>query len=126
VADHILEAFGAADPDPEQPPGPAWDMPVFVPAHPRYVRAEGPPVFAVELLEWAGTTPVPVAFSSLERLVTALGEAQPWMAVAVGPFSTAMVAAGLPKVRLDPAVPPGVATWRREDLEEYARKVTGA
>ncbi|WP_269853454.1 hypothetical protein [Streptomyces sp. RPT161] len=102
---------------------PAYHTVVFIPAHPRYPDGEGQPRIAVELLEHSGTTPVPVAFTSLEKLVEALGPAQLWIASSIGPFAEAMRDAGLPKVRLDPAVTPGTVTWRAEELEAYARKV---
>ncbi|AEW95821.1 MULTISPECIES: SAV_915 family protein [Streptomycetaceae] len=101
---------------------PAYHTPVFVPAHPRY-PADGAPRIAVELLEHAGTTPVPVAFTTLRKLVDALGPAQPWVACSIGPFTEAVRDAGLPKVRLDPSVAPGIRTWRTEDLRAYAQEV---
>ncbi|WP_041983781.1 SAV_915 family protein [Streptomyces sp. AcH 505] len=45
--------------------------------------------------------PVPVAFTSLSGLVEALGPAQPWIAVSLGPFAETMRDARLPQVRLD-------------------------
>lgn len=123
MGDHILDALGGDPPSGPKPGVPPYATPVFVPAHPRYPGRGLPPVLAVELLEWAGTTPVPVAFTSLELLVAALGPAQPWVAASLGPFAEAMRAAGLPSVRLDPRTPPEAARWRPADLETYARRV---
>lgn len=104
---------------------PPYATPVFVPAHPRYPGGDRPALVAVELLALGGTTPVPVAFTTLERLVAALGPAQPWIAVSLGSFAEGMAASGLAAVRLDPRVAEDAASWRAEDLETYARKLAG-
>jgi hypothetical protein len=123
VADHILEAFGGTAPTGPKAGVPPYTTPVFVPAHPRYPGGGRPAVRAVELLELPGSAPVPVAFSTLEGLVAALGPAQPWIAVSLGPYAEGMATCGLPAVRLDPNVAEGAGRWRAEDLETYARKV---
>jgi hypothetical protein len=123
VADRILDALGGVAPTGPKQDVPPYATPVFVPAHPRYPGGGRPAVIALELLALNGTTPVPVAFTTLERLVAALGPAQPWIAVSLGPFAEGMAASGLPAVRLDPKTAEGAASWRAEDLEDYARKV---
>ncbi|MCF3963077.1 SAV_915 family protein [Streptomyces fuscigenes] len=94
---------------------PPYGTTVFAPAHPRPGH-DGPPVVDFELLACAAGPPVPVAFTTLAALVEALGDAQPWIAVGLGRYAEAMREAGLPAVRLDPAVTGGARTWRPQDL----------
>ncbi|MFE7116720.1 SAV_915 family protein [Streptomyces sp. NPDC057654] len=101
---------------------PAYSTPVFVPAHPRYPD-EGPPRIAFELLRHPAGPAVPVAFTSLHKLVDALGPAQPWIASSIGPFVEAMREANLPKVHLDPVIAPGHRNWQLESIEAYAREL---
>ncbi|MEV5509517.1 SAV_915 family protein [Streptomyces orinoci] len=81
-------------------------------------------MIAFELLQHPSGPAVPVAFTTLEKLVAALGPAQPWLASSIGPFTEAMRDAGLPMVHLDPVIEPGHHNWTPQDLEEYARKVS--
>jgi hypothetical protein len=94
---------------------PPYGTTVFAPAHPRYPQG-GRPVVDFELLAHTAGRPVPVAFTTLDLLVAALGDAQPWIAVALGPYAEAMRDAGLPSVRLDPAVDGTARGWRPQDL----------
>ncbi|MFI6052373.1 SAV_915 family protein [Streptomyces violascens] len=96
---------------------PPYHTPVFIPAHPRYPGGGAAPHVDYELFKGPSGPPVPVAFTSLRGLVEALGQAQPWVAVSLGPFAEAMQRARLPKVRLDPVVGPDGSRWRAEDLE---------
>ncbi|MEV0279103.1 SAV_915 family protein [Streptomyces sp. NPDC050610] len=121
VASRILDYFAVEPPTAAQQGVPAYSTPVFVPAHPRYPEGGGKPDIAVELLRHAAGAAVPVAFSTLDKLVEALGPAQPWISVSIGSFAEAMRDAKLAKVRLDPAIPSGTVHWRPEDLETYAR-----
>ncbi|MGQ4512689.1 SAV_915 family protein [Streptomyces sp. DW26H14] len=94
---------------------PPYSTPVFVPAHPRYPR-DGEPMVVVEFMAHPSGGPVPVAFTSPERLAAALGAAQPWMEFGLGHFVTAMRDARFPAVRLDPVMEQGAGKWRAEDL----------
>lgn len=84
-----------ADNRPGSKPGiPAYHTPVFVPAHPRSVvktGAEGRlarvPFIVYELFAHPTHGTVAFAFTTLEKLVEALGEAQPWVATSIGPLS---------------------------------------
>ncbi|OAR22436.1 hypothetical protein A8W25_22580 [Streptomyces sp. ERV7] len=106
---------------------PPYHTPVFVPAHPRYPAGGAAPRVGFELLLPPSGPPVPVAFSSVAKLVEALGPMQPWIALSIGPFAEAMREARLPKVRLDPEVAPGGRRWRPEDLERtYGESGAGA
>ncbi|WHM36215.1 SAV_915 family protein [Streptomyces sp. BPTC-684] len=110
-----------------QPGVPPYHTPVFVPAHPRYPAGGAAPRVDFELLGPASGPPVPVAFSTVAKLVDALGPTQPWIAVSIGPFAEAMREARLPKVRLDPEVAPGGRRWQPEDPERtYGESGAGA
>lgn len=89
---------------------PPYDTPVFVPAHPRYVPGAEPTV-VIEFMSHPAGPPVPVAFSTQDRLVAALGEAQPWMTLELGAYATAMRRVRLPAVRLDPVMEAGARKW---------------
>lgn len=104
---------------------------MFVPAHPRHVDTtydDGRPVrvpfIAYELFahpaDVAGT--VAFAFTTLEKLVAALGEAQPWVATSLGPLAEGVGERGV-TVLLDPRVAPGPPNWQLADLAAYAREV---
>jgi hypothetical protein len=121
----------ATDGRPGPKPGvPPYHTPVFVPAHPRYVDAtyaDGRPVrvpfIAYELFEHPtdGTGTVAFAFTTLERLVDALGDAQPWVATSIGPLAEAM-GEQRATVLLDPRVAPGRHNWEPADLAAYAQE----
>ncbi|MGP9018216.1 SAV_915 family protein [Streptomyces sp. BR1] len=123
----ILGIVGVDAAKSAQPGVPPYHTPVFVPAHPRYPADGSAPRVDFELLRPAAGPPVPVAFSTLPKLVDALGPMQPWIAVSIGPFAEAMRDARLPKLRLDPQVAPGGPRWRSEDLERtYGEGEAGA
>jgi hypothetical protein len=104
---------------------------VFVPAHPRYVdttdadgRPARVPFIAYELFAHPTdeTQPLAFAFTSLEKLVAALGEAQPWVATSIGPLAEAVDEQG-GTVLLDPRLAPGPLNWQPADLAAYAQEV---
>ncbi|MDX3803496.1 hypothetical protein PV723_33115 [Streptomyces sp. AK04-3B] len=70
----------------------------------------------------AGADTVAFAFTTRDRLVAALGEAQPWVATSIGPLAEA-VGAHDATVLLDPRVAPGKHNWQPDDLAAYAREV---
>ncbi|MFI6467556.1 SAV_915 family protein [Streptomyces sp. NPDC050528] len=122
----------AADGRPGPRPGvPSYETPVFVPAHPRHVDTtydDGRPVrvpfIAYELFEHPAdlTRTVAFAFTTLEKLVDALGDAQPWVATSIGPLAEGMGEQGA-TVLLDPRLAPGQRNWQPADLAAYAREV---
>ena len=77
-----------------------------------------------EVRELADGTPVLPVYSSTERLVEALGPAQPWAAFPVETALEMMARAGVSMVVLDPQIAPGAARWRPEDLAEMAESIT--
>ncbi|OIJ97653.1 hypothetical protein BIV25_15145 [Streptomyces sp. MUSC 14] len=121
----------ATDDRPGPRPGiPDYHTPVFVPAHPRSVVGTGRegrpsrvPFVVFELFDHPGHGTVAFAFTTLEKLVDALGEAQPWAATSLGPLAEAVRQQEV-TVLLDPRVAPGEPNWRPEDLAAYAREVS--
>ena len=121
-------------PTADRPPGPKPDIPpyhtpVFVPAHPRYVdttdgdgRPTLVPFVTYELFEHPTDGTVAFAFTTLEKLVAALGEAQPWIAASIGPLAEGVLEHGV-QVCLDPRVAPGHHNWQPDDLAAYAQEV---
>ncbi|MET7483034.1 SAV_915 family protein [Streptomyces sp. NPDC005538] len=121
-------------PEPDGRPGPRPGVPpyetaVFVPAHPRSIEAvngDGRPVrmpFVVyELFEHPAAHSAAFAFSTVDKLVAAFGEAQPWVLTSIGPLAEAMGERGATVV-LDPKVAPGRPNWRPADLAALAREV---
>ncbi|WP_328308925.1 hypothetical protein OG432_07325 [Streptomyces sp. NBC_00442] len=113
----LLDLVGDVPAQGAQQGVPPYHTPVFIPAHPRYPGGGAAPCVDYELLARPSGPPVPVAFTSLHGLVDALGPAQPWVAVSLGPFTETMRQSKLPRVWLDPVVAPGGRRWRAEDLE---------
>ncbi|MFB7507384.1 SAV_915 family protein [Streptomyces broussonetiae] len=120
----------ATDDRPGPKPGvPAHHTPVFVPAHPRSVAgtgADGRPtrlVFVVfELFDHPSHGTVALAFTTPEKLVEALGEAQPWVATSLGPLAEGVREQDVTVV-LDPCAAPAQPTWQPEDLAAFAQEV---
>ncbi|MFJ1812569.1 MULTISPECIES: SAV_915 family protein [unclassified Streptomyces] len=119
-----------APPEPSGPrPGvPAYHTPVFVPAHPRHVAIPDPsgaptliPLITYELFEHPADGTVALAFTALDGLVAALGEAQPWVATSLGPLAEGVGEQGV-TVHVDPCIAPGPDNWQPADLAAYARE----
>ncbi|WP_326774348.1 SAV_915 family protein [Streptomyces sp. NBC_01445] len=117
----------AAGPKPDVP---AYHTAVYVPAHPRYAdiadadgRPARVPFIAYELFAHPSDGNVALAFTTLEKLVSALGPAQPWIAASIGPLAEGMREHGA-RVRLDPEVAPGHHNWQQADLAAYAREMS--
>lgn len=68
----------------------------------------------------AGRAVLPV-FSSVPRLVAALGQAQPWLAMPLQRVRQLAAAAGADAVHLDPVIRPDAPRWRQEDLQALER-----
>jgi hypothetical protein len=100
----------------------APDTRLFIPAHPRYpADPAGTPGLGFEFLTDPATrSPVPVAFTTLDALVAALGESQPWIALPAGPFAELMRRNGFGRVKVDPVIEPGGGpNWTPETLRAY-------
>jgi SseB protein N-terminal domain len=86
---------------------------VIVPAHP----AEGRPEVLFETrTDLAGRDVLP-AFSSVQRLVEAFGEDQPWLALKLHTARELAVTSGLADIVIDPVVPRDAWRWNDQDLE---------
>ncbi|MFE7116722.1 SAV_915 family protein [Streptomyces sp. NPDC057654] len=107
-------------PERRKPPV-APDGRLFVPAHPRYPSdPEVRPGIGFELLRLPGGDLMPVAFTELDLLVRALGEAQPWVAVRAGWYAELMRSSGLGRLHIDPEVAPEARSWTPDAVRTYA------
>jgi hypothetical protein len=98
------------------PPGPSPATIVIAPAHPALEDGERDIVF--ELRESAGDVTVLPVFTSVPRLVDALGHAQPWVALPLHKLRQLAAASGVRTVVLDPDVQPGAWRWGYDDLDQ--------
>jgi len=62
-------------------------------------------------------------FTTIERLVAALGPRQPWVALPLANVRRIMGAAGVDRIALDPAGEPGARQWQDSDLEALERRL---
>nr|WP_253268007.1 SAV_915 family protein [Streptomyces asoensis] len=128
-----VEADAAVEPEPPVRPGPrpgvpAYHATVFVPAHPRHTPTTDPtgapaliPLITYELFEHPTDGTVALAFTALDGLVAALGEAQPWAATSLGPLAEVVGELGV-TVHVDPWIAPGRHNWQPADLAAFARE----
>jgi SseB protein N-terminal domain len=68
-----------------------------------------------------GRLALPV-FTTVERLVTALGPEQPWVALPLPNIQHIVGAAGVPRIVVDPGAERGAWRWQVSDIEELARR----
>ncbi|MGW3177475.1 SAV_915 family protein [Streptomyces sp. NPDC001153] len=80
------------------------------------------PFIVYELFSRPSHGTVAVAFTTLEKLVEALGESQPWVATSIGPLSEGVREQGV-DVLLDPRIVPGHPNWQPDDLAAYVQEV---
>ncbi len=88
---------------------------VIAPAHP--APRDGHPDLVFELREGADAMAVLPVFSSVRRLVLALGQAQPWVALPLLRVRELAAAGGVSTVVVDPEVASGAWRWGYRDLE---------
>ena len=103
------------NPDVAGPGYPDDGVIVIAPAHPAIEHDERDIVF--ELRKSPGGAPVLPVFSSVPRLVEALGHAQPWVALPLCTVRELAGARGVHTVLLDPDVQPGAWRWDYDDLD---------
>ncbi|WP_405627160.1 hypothetical protein OG933_12955 [Streptomyces sp. NBC_00016] len=132
-ADTAVEVESSAPSAPPAPSGPrpgvpAYHATVFVPAHPRHTPTTDPtgapaliPFITYELFEHPTDGTVALAFTTLDGLVAALGEAQPWVATSLGPLAEGVGELGV-TVHVDPWIAPGRHNWQPADLAAFARE----
>jgi SseB protein N-terminal domain len=92
---------------------------VYAPAHPDPRRGRQALEFEIRQLA-DGVRALPV-FSTRERLVEALGPAQPWALLPLRAARALMAAAGIPSVVLDPEFTVEAWRWDEQDLVELGR-----
>ena len=81
---------------------------------------DGDVIFEVRELS-GGYRAMPV-FSTVSRLVAALGSDQPWVALPLRNIQAIMGGAGVPTVVIDPQAEPGAWRWRASDLQALGRR----
>ncbi len=106
---------------PGQPPFPEL---VFVPARPEASGGGREVAYEVRTLA-DGTVALP-AFSTVARLVAALGHYQPWACVSLRTVQAAMGKAGVPTVVVDPAVDPSAWRWQERSLRAFTEGEVGS
>jgi hypothetical protein len=80
------------------------------------------PFVVYELFEHPAGRTAAFAFTTVEKLVEAFGEAQPWVLTSIGPLAEALGERGATVV-LDPRVAQERHNWQPADLAAYAREV---
>lgn len=96
---------------PDQAPVPEL---VFVPARPQVSRGSRDVAYETRTLA-DGTVALPV-YSTVTKLVAALGHYQPWMCLPLRTVQADMGKAGVHRVVLDPAVDTSAWRWREGGL----------
>jgi hypothetical protein len=91
---------------------------VFVPARPRVTGGSRELTYEVRTMA-DGTMVLPV-FSTVTKLVAALGPYQPWACVPLQAVQADMARSGVPQVALDPVVDLSAWRWRQDGLRAFA------
>jgi type III secretion system (T3SS) SseB-like protein len=102
------------------------DTRLFVPAHPRRAAdPEQPAGIGIELQTDAATGELVAAvFTTLDALVDALGESQPWVVLPARVLAAIVREHDVERVSIDPIVHPNTArTWTPERLREMEEAV---
>ena len=94
---------------------------VFAPARPD-VRPghDADVIFEVRQVSGGGRA-LPV-FTTVERLVAALGHEQPWVALPLRNIQQIMGASSVQSIVLDPGAEPGTWQWQASDIESLQRR----
>jgi hypothetical protein len=92
---------------------------VYVPAHP--ITTGGRKDVGFELRPLESGEKAAIAFTSLPRLVQALGNSQPWVAMRMGRLRELMGTRGVAQLALDPTVPSGAWRWKPDDVRGMSR-----
>ncbi|HTS99693.1 MAG TPA: SAV_915 family protein [Streptosporangiaceae bacterium] len=103
---------------------PGVDLPdiVFAPARPD-IRPGHDADVIFEVRELADGVPALPVFSTIERLVSALGPEQPWVALPLPNVRRIMGGAGVDRIVLDPDAEPGAWRWQASDIEALERRL---
>jgi hypothetical protein len=92
---------------------------VVTPAHP---GAPGSGEFFLEARQLAGNRRVLPVFSTVGKLVGALGRAQPWAMLPLERARQLASAAGIEVIALDPVMSPETWKWRPQDLDNFEQR----
>jgi hypothetical protein len=103
------------------PGGPVLPELVVAPAHP--AAGDGRSEVMFEVRQGRGGARVLPVFSTVRRLVEALGSAQPWVALPLQRAREIAGASGVNQVLLDPVAEPGAWRWQPGDLETLRRSL---
>jgi hypothetical protein len=93
---------------------------VYVPAHP--ITSGGRQDVGFEIRELEGGEKAAVAFTSLPRLVEALGNSQPWLAMPMARLRDLMGSRGVAQVAVDPTVPAKAWRWNPDDVRGMTKR----
>jgi hypothetical protein len=96
---------------------------VYVPAHPDPRTGHDGVRFETRL--GSDGAPVGVAFTSLDKLVGALGPAQPWIAVPLPRLRLIFGAAGIAQIGLDPVPEADLPRWDLDAVQALSRAMEG-
>jgi hypothetical protein len=98
----------------------------YVPAHPATAgQRHGPGDVEFEIRRLADGEAALPAFSSVAKLVAALGHAQPWVALPLENIRALMGAVGVRRIVIDPEVDDRAWRWRADDLTDLRAMVDG-
>jgi hypothetical protein len=92
---------------------------VTVPAHP---GAPGSGELFLEARKLPGNRRVLPVFSTVGKLVDALGQALPWAMLPLERARQMATVAGIDVVALDPVMSPETWKWRPQDLDEFEQR----
>jgi hypothetical protein len=101
--------------------GPVLPEFVVAPAHPATGHGRSDVVF--EVRQGRGGAQVLPVFSTVRRLVEAMGSAQPWVVLPLQRAREIAGASGVNQVLLDPVAEPGAWQWQPGDLETLRRSL---
>jgi hypothetical protein len=102
---------------------PADFDPVCVPAHP--VRQGDQWGVNLELRRGEGDEKTAIVFTSPDTLVAALGEYQPWIAMPMLGLRNLVVAMGVRRIIVDPAMGPDVPRWSDANVRAVTEMLNG-
>lgn len=75
-----------------------------------------------EVRQAADGRPALPVFSTVRRLVAALGPEQPWVALPLRNVQAIVGGAGVDRVIVDPDVAPGARRWQASDIDALERR----
>jgi hypothetical protein len=93
---------------------------LYVPAHP--ITTGGRKDVGFELRQLESGEKAAIAFTSLPRLVEALGNSQPWLAMPMARLRDLMGSRGVAQVAVDPTVPSGAWRWNADDVRGMSQR----